>query len=118
MGWIGLCYALSQGVIAQRVIKIAGKSQASLLCGCAIGLSIGRVLAMLTTHVVGVYIIMAAVIIALGIINTAMTSAVTKLADADQVGGLMGVVEAIENCAGLVGPTLGGCYPSTGSGCP
>ena len=108
MGWIGLCYALSQGVIAQRVIKRAGKNPTNLLCGCAISLSAGRVLAMITTNIVGVYIIMAAVIIALGIMNTAMTSAVTKLADADQVGGLMGVVEAIENCAGLVGPTLGG----------
>jgi MFS family permease len=118
MGWIGLCYALSQGVIAQHVIKRAGRNPTGLLCACAVSLSAGRILAMLTTNIVGVYIIMAAVIIALGILNTAMTSAVTKLADADQVGGLIGVIEAIENSAGLVGPALGGVLFKIGEWVP
>ena len=73
---------------------------------------------MLTNSLTAVYVIMAAVIIALGIMNTAMSSAVTKLADADQIGGLMGVMEAIENCAGLVGPGLGGILFRTGSSVP
>ena len=102
MGWIGLCYALSQGVVAQYFIKFAGENPTNLLCACAVSLSAGRVMAMMTSSLAAVYVIMAAVIIALGIINTAMSSAVTKLADADQIGGLMGVMEAIENCAGLV----------------
>jgi len=51
---------------------------------------------------------MAVVIIALGIINTAMSSACTHLAGQDQVGGLYGILEAVENLSGLVGPTLGG----------
>lgn len=118
MGWIGLCYALSQGVVAQYFIKLAGNNPTNLLCACAVSLSAGRVMAMLTTSLVGVYIIMAAVIIALGIMNTAMSSAVTKLADADQIGGLMGVMEAIENCAGLVGPGLGGILFRAGSYVP
>jgi MFS family permease len=118
MGWIGLCYALSQGVVAQYFIKLAGSNPTNLLCACAVSLSAGRVMAMLTNSLAAVYVIMAAVIIALGIMNTAMTSAVTKLADADQIGGLMGVMEAIENCAGLVGPGLGGILFRTGSYVP
>ena len=108
MGWIGLCYALSQGILAQLFIKRAGKNPTKLLCVCAICLSVGRVLAMVTSNIVAVYVIMAMVIVALGVMNTAMSSAVTRLADTDQVGGLIGVVEAIENSAGLVGPALGG----------
>jgi hypothetical protein len=75
-------------------------------------------MAMMTDSLPLVYVIMAAVIIALGIMNTAMSSAVTKLADADQVGGLMGVMEALENCAGLVGPTLGGMLFRLGENVP
>ena len=40
---------------------------------------------MLTTSIVAVYLIMAWVIIALGVMNTAMASACSRLADADQV---------------------------------
>jgi MFS family permease len=118
MGWIGLCYALSQGVFAQYLIKLAGNNPTNLLCVCAVSLSVGRVMAMMTDSLPLVYVIMAAVIIALGIMNTAMSSAVTKLADADQVGGLMGVMEALENCAGLVGPTLGGMLFRLGENVP
>ena len=93
--------------MAQYFIKFAGENPTNLLCACAVSLSAGRVMAMMTSSLAAVYVIMAAVI-GMGIINTAMSSAVTKLADADQIGGLMGVMEAIENCAGLVGPGLGG----------
>jgi len=40
--------------------------------------------------------------------NTAIASACSRLAGADQVGGLYGVMESVENLAGLVGPALGG----------
>ncbi len=108
MGWIGFCFALSQGKLAQYFMKLAGDNPTNLLCVCAVSLSAGRVMAMMTSSLAAVYVIMAAVIVALGILNTAISSAVTKLADADQIGGLMGVMEAIESCAGLVGPGLGG----------
>jgi hypothetical protein len=46
---------------------------------------INRVFAMLTTSIVTVYLVMAGVIVALGVMNTAMASACSRLADADQV---------------------------------
>jgi DHA1 family tetracycline resistance protein-like MFS transporter len=109
MGWIGLCYALSQGVLANLLIKMTDKEDSTmLLVLCTIGLSIGRVMVMWTTSIVMVYAIMAIVIVCLGVMNTAMAAACSRLADADQIGGLYGVMESIESLAGLFGPTLGG----------
>jgi len=76
MGWVGLCYALSQGVLAKVFIQAAGeKNLTRLLLLCVAGLGLGRVAAMLTTSLVAVYAIMGAVIVALGVVNTAMAAA-------------------------------------------
>lgn len=108
MGWVGLCYAASQGFLARLFIRLCGEDSTILLLICISGLGLGRVGAMLTSSLVVVYIIMAVVIICLGIMNTAIASACSRLAGADQVGGLYGVMESVENLAGLVGPALGG----------
>ena len=109
LGWIGLCFAASQGILARYLIKWVGEPDPTpLLLVCLAMLGAGRVVAMSTTSLNVVYVVMALVIMALGVVNTAMNSAVTRLADADEVGGLIGVIEAVESSAGLVGPTLGG----------
>jgi MFS family permease len=54
------------------------------------------------------YFIMALVIIALGVVNTAIASACSQLADSSQVGGLFGALESVESLAGMVGPLVGG----------
>ena len=46
--------------------------------------------------------------IALGVMNTAITTACSFLADGDQLGGLFGIMESVESIAGMVGPALGG----------
>lgn len=108
MGWIGLCYAVSQGYLAQKFIIIAGEDVTFVLLMCVIGLSFGRVFVMLTNDLTLVYIIMAMVIVALGVMNTAINSSCSRLADANQIGGLTGLMESVESLAGLIGPTLGG----------
>jgi hypothetical protein len=159
MGWIGLCYAISQGVLARYLLQLFGGTSSSnssshkhnvkkenlnhtsndnnddksgatkpahdnkvgkhdtteldpssssnssssdkkasqqpvedsdsdptvLLLLCMLMLSLGRVSAMLTHSVAMVYAIMALVIIALGVVNTAMASACGSLAGPDQV---------------------------------
>jgi MFS family permease len=54
------------------------------------------------------YFVMALVIIALGVVNTAIASACSQLADSSQVGGLFGALESVESLAGMVGPLVGG----------
>jgi Na+/melibiose symporter-like transporter len=85
MGWVGLCYAVSQGFAAKFFMRYTGEDPTQLILICLAVLSAGRVVAMLTSSLVVVYLIMAMVIMALGIVNTAMASACARLADADEV---------------------------------
>ena len=53
-------------------------------------------------------------VIALGVMNTAITTACSYLADGDQLGGLFGVLESVESVAGMFGPALGGLLAAYG----
>jgi len=108
MGWIGLWYALSQGVIARQILHFTGDDSTSILLVCVSWLGLGRVIVMWTPYLSVVYAVMAVVIVSLGVVNTLISSSCSKLAGTDQVGGLFGVLEAMEGAGGLVGPTLGG----------
>jgi MFS family permease len=118
MGWVGLCYAVSQGIFAKLLIRQAGEDPTTVLMMCLLVLGGGRVFAMLTSSIVAVYIIMAFVILALGVVNTVMSSACSRLADKSEVGGLFGIMEAIESFSGLIGPTLGGILNKLGPNVP
>lgn len=108
MGWIGMWYSLSQGFIARECIRYVGGDPTRLLQVCVLFLSFGRVAVMATDSLYVVYAVMASIIVALGVMNTAITSACAHLAGRDQLGGLYGVIDAVESLAGLVGPALGG----------
>ena len=54
------------------------------------------------------YALYVPMVISLGVMNTAITSACSNLAEGDQLGGLFGVLESVESVAGIVGPSLGG----------
>ena len=115
MGWIGLWYALSQGVLAKYFIGLTGEDPTPVLLVCMVFLGIGRAIAFLTSSLTTVYIIMAFSVTSLGVVNTAISSACSRLAGPDQVGGLFGILETLENAAGLVGPTIGGLLNKFGS---
>merc|ERR1711988_488068 len=118
MGWVGLWYALSQGVFAKLFIKHAGEDPTNVILVCVVILAFGRVLAMLTPSLFMMYGIMATVIVALGIMNTSISSACSNLADVSQIGGLFGILEAVESTAGLIGPALGGMLHRLGPSVP
>jgi hypothetical protein len=73
---------------------LAGKDPTVVLIVCITALGLGRVVAMLTSSLMVVYIVMAALIIALG------------------------VMDAVESTAGLLGPTLGGILSRLGKFIP
>ena len=65
-----------------------------------------KVVVMMTSSLAVVYAVMAIVIVCLGVMNTALAAACSRLAGGDQVGGLFGFMESLESLAGLVGPTV------------
>lgn len=87
-----------------------------LVLGCVFLLGGLRPFALLTTHLSTVYLLYVPMVIALGTINTTITAACSRLAPAHELGGLFGVLEAVEAVAGMVGPALGGLLATSGEG--
>ncbi|KAK3256431.1 hypothetical protein CYMTET_34432 [Cymbomonas tetramitiformis] len=108
MGLIGLFYALSQGVVAKPLIRAAGRDPTKLLLVCIMLLGGIRPFALFTRSISMLYLLYMPMVIALGVMNTAITSACSSMAGGDQLGGLFGVLEAVESLAGMIGPAIGG----------
>ena len=118
MGLIGLSYALSQGVVAKPLIRACGARPSRLILACIVVLGGGRPVALRTASLAAVYALYAGMVVSLGVMNTAITTACSGLAAADQLGGLFGVMESVESVAGLVGPTVGGLAAARGPAAP
>ena len=86
MGLIGLTYALSQGLVAKPMIRRAGKDPTKLLMLCIVVLGGGRPVALRTASLAAVYALYAGMVVSLGVMNTAITTACSRLAAADQLG--------------------------------
>ena len=108
MGMVGFSYALSQGLVARPLIAFFGKDPTKLILLCISILGGCRPFALKTASVAVVYMLYVPMVIALGVMNTAITTACSFLADGDQLGGLFGIMESVESVAGMVGPALGG----------
>ena len=109
MSFIGLTYALAQGVVAKRVVKPLGPAgRIRVIQLCCIALGLGRYFAFHTQSLLVVYVIFAGIITSLGVLNTILTADTASLASPDEVGGLYGVLESVESVAGICGPIAGG----------
>lgn len=108
MGLIGLTYALSQGLVAKPLIRRSGSDPSKLLLACILVLGGSRPFALWTSSVRIVCMLYVPMVVSLGVMNTAITTACSRLAEGDQLGGLFGVLESVESLAGIVGPSLGG----------
>lgn len=111
---IGLAYALSQGLVAGPLVRKVGKDQSKLLLVGIVVLGGGRPLALWTSSLASVYGLYVAMAMSLGVMNAAISTISSHVADADQLGGFFGVMESVENVAGIVGPTLGGLLAQAG----
>merc|ERR1711903_86678 len=94
-----LRYALSQGVVAKPLIRACGARPSRLILACIVVLGGGRPVALRTASLAAVYALYAGMVVSLGVLNTAITTACSRLAAADQLGGLFGVMESVESVA-------------------
>ena len=109
MSFIGLTYALSQGVVAKHIVKPLGpKGRIRVIQLCCLALGVGRYFAFHTSSLTAVYVMFSLIITALGVLNTILTGDTATLASPEEVGGLYGVLESVESVAGMVGPVAGG----------
>lgn len=106
MSFVGIGYAVSQGFIAQPLLRRV--SHAPLLVLCCFVLASSRIVALTTTALPVVYAAYGPAIVALGVLNAAIAAAVAKVAPSSQRGGFFGVLSAVESVCGIVGPGIGG----------
>ncbi|KAJ1623220.1 major facilitator superfamily domain-containing protein [Pavlovales sp. CCMP2436] len=111
-GVVGLSYALSQGLVARELIRRSKGNPTALALCCVVLLGIGRPLALWTHDIRVVYVVFTFMVMALGVLNTLISSACANLATGDEVCGLFGFLDAVENVTGIIGPLLGGTLAS------
>merc|ERR1712232_878618 len=109
-GLVGLTYALSQGLVAKPLVHRTAERPSLLVLSCIFVLGSARPFALWTSSLQVIYVLYVLMVIALGVMNTASS----KLADKAQLGGFFGVMESVENVAGMVGPALGGLLAQAG----
>jgi len=105
--FIGLTYAFSQ-LISRAVINRFGKNQTFLLIPCFLLLGGGRFVTATTDNIYIFYSGIVLTVGALGIVNTSISTTITRIASDSNVGGLMGVLDTSEKLAGIGGPAIGG----------
>ena len=112
MSFIGLTYALSQGFVAKFLLTKFGaktpKDRVRVVLACCVALGAGRYVAFHTTSLTVVYCMFALIVTALGVVNTVLTADTSHLASSEEIGGVFGILAAVENGAGMLGPILGG----------
>jgi len=107
--FIGLGFALSQGFVAGRLVRAFGPKRRTLLISlCCIALGAGRWFAFQTQSIRVVYILFFFIITALGVMNTVISADTSKIASSDEIGGLTGLLDAVQSASGIMGPIIGG----------
>merc|ERR1711966_7633 len=109
--FIGGVYATSQ-LFAKSAISCFGDNPTKLVVTCLSFIAIGRYVTSIASSIMVLYASASLTIMALGVLNTSISTTVTRIASHDNVGGLMGVLDTAEKLAGVCGPTLGGALYS------
>jgi MFS transporter, DHA1 family, tetracycline resistance protein len=115
--FIGVVLALVQGVLVGRVVKVIGERRLIPMAIAAIAIGIGLVpFAWSVPTLLGALGILA---VGMGFNGPSLTAMVSKLSDADDQGGNLGLASSLGSLGRVVGPAWGGyLYDSYGMTTP
>lgn len=116
MSFLGLSYALSQGLVSERLLRAfpRPKTRPVLLTVCFAGLTLGRVAVFAADDVKVVYLLFASGALFLGATNVILSTDASALVPSRATGALFGALESVECAAGVAGPWLGGALSALG----
>ncbi|MBY0492744.1 MAG: MFS transporter [Cyanobacteria bacterium] len=104
--FIGVILALVQGVLVGRVVKVIPERKLIPLAICAIAIGIGLIpLVWNVPTLLGALFVMA---VGMGFNNPSLSSMVSRLADPDDQGGILGLASSLASLGRVAGPALGG----------
>jgi multidrug resistance protein len=104
--FIGLVLAIVNGVLVGRVVPIVGERR---LVPAAIALIALALLLLPAAHTVpALFAVCGAIAVGMGFNNPSLTSAVSRLSDPAEQGGMLGLAQSLAALGRIVGPAWGG----------
>ncbi|MDP2055089.1 MAG: MFS transporter, partial [Acidobacteriota bacterium] len=115
--FIGLVLATIQGVLVHKVVKRVGEARLVPVAIFCIALGIGMV--PFTWSVPTLLVALGVLAVGMGFNNPSLTSMVSRLSDADDQGGILGLASSLASLGRVIGPAWGGfLYDSYGMTTP
>lgn len=115
--FIGLVLAVVQGVLVGRVVKRLGERRLVPLAIFAIAISIGMI--PFVWNVPTLLVALGVLAVGMGFNSPSLSSMVSKLSDADDQGGTLGLASSLASLGRVVGPAWGGyLYDAFGMSTP
>lgn len=115
--FIGFVLAVVQGVLVGRVVKRLGERRLVPLAIFAIAISIGMI--PFVWNVPTLLVALGVLAVGMGFNSPSLSSMVSKLSDADDQGGTLGLASSLASLGRVVGPAWGGyLYDAFGMSTP
>jgi multidrug resistance protein len=104
--FIGVVLAVVQGVLVGRVVKRVGERRLIPFAITSIAISIGML--PFVWNVPGLLVALALLAVGMGFNSPSITSMVSRLSDADDQGGILGLASSLASLGRVAGPAWGG----------
>ncbi|MGE0863625.1 MAG: MFS transporter [Vicinamibacterales bacterium] len=104
--FIGLVLATIQGVLVHKVVKRVGEARLVPVAIFCIALGIGLV--PFAWSVPTLLVALGVLAVGMGFNNPSLTSMVSRLSDADDQGGILGLASSLASLGRVIGPAWGG----------
>ena len=104
--FIGVVLATVQGVLVGRVVKVVGERRLIPLAILSIAIGIGLI--PFVWSIPTLLVALGVLAVGMGFNNPSLSSMVSKLADPDDQGGILGLASSIASLGRVVGPAWGG----------
>jgi DHA1 family tetracycline resistance protein-like MFS transporter len=104
--YVGVLSVVTQGFLVGRITR---RVREDILIGvCVVVMALGLLGWALAPSVLFLLVIMAPTAVAGGLLNTILTSTLTKAVEPQEVGGILGISTSIESLTRVIAPILGG----------
>ena len=104
--FVGVLSVITQGFLIGRIVKLVRED--ILIVGCVALMSLSLIGWALTPSVIGLLIVLIPTALSGGILNTLLSSTLTKAVEPQEVGGILGLAASVESSTRILAPTLGG----------
>ena len=106
----GLFFAISQGILAPRVLQYfpSPRTRGRLLGLASLAMAATRSFVFWTTNRVTLYALFAVMVSAFGLSSTIVSADMSHLASARELGTFFGLLAALDSACGMAGPLIGG----------